>query len=864
VEGVYGVTVQTLGLAIGLFVASFAEAGVGPENTAVVVNADSWASLTVANEFVHLRQIPPDNVVYLSGLPDFEQTTVDAFREQLLKPVLDTLAQRGLTEQIDCVAYSADLPWGVNVSADMQGWKFPKVITPWASINGLTYLYEDVLGKDPRYLDLESNRYARRPLPQQEAQRIGDQQRERYAQALNWMQDKKWAEALPLLRELEGETPRSPDLLYNFACCLAQQNQPEEAVTALQRATENGFLNYSYMRADDDLRPLHGRDDFRALVSGLQNGDFEIQPTVGFRSSDRWNGTGESRPRAESKYLLSTMLAVTSGRGNSVSEALAYLRRSAAADGTRPRGAVYYLVNGDIRSRTRQWGVRPAARKLAALGVRAEVIEGTLPPGKPDVAGAMVGSAGFDWAKSGSTMLSGAICEHLTSFGGVLTEGSGQTPLTDFLRYGAAGSSGTVTEPYALQQKFPDPFLHVHYAKGCTLAEAFYQSVTGPYQLLIVGDPLCQPWARIPRPMVSGIRPDQVVSGPLRLRPSIRNGQEVRAGRFELFVDGRRHSTCPPGRVLRLDTTAEGDGYHELGLVAVAAEATETRGSLVVPFQVNNYSRELRVTAPARRTLPWGDALTLSAQLPGAKGIAFFHNARLLATLTGAAGQVAIDTRLLGMGPVRLHAVAWVPAARDSAAAAPDHPNAPPLDPTLAKVWDCLAKGGLGAGGSADTDRRAFVTSCPVELMITPPPALLAVSLDATVPVANGLQLVPEGGKPAVVESTRPRDWLAKAGVKEGQPFTLEGYFDMPADDVYQLQVRFDGTLALAVDGQPLTGVKETGWSFLPVALKAGTHRLRVSAAPKSKPALDLRFGGPGAVSVGADRFRCAATPVGE
>ena len=35
---------------------------------------------------------------------------------------------------------------------------------------------------------------------------------------------------------------------------------------------------------------------------------------------------------------------------------------------------------------------------------------------------------------------------------------------------------------------------------GCTLAEAFYQSVLAPYQLLVVGDPLCAVagWLRLP------------------------------------------------------------------------------------------------------------------------------------------------------------------------------------------------------------------------------------------------------------------------------------------------------------------------------------------------------------------------------
>ena len=54
-------------------------------------------------------------------------------------------------------------------------------------------------------------------------------------------------------------------------------------------------------------------------------------------------------------------------------------------------------------------------------------------------------------------------------------------------------------EPYSIQAKFPHPGIHVHYCRGASLAEAFYQSVNAPYQLLVVGDPLCQPWATIPQ-----------------------------------------------------------------------------------------------------------------------------------------------------------------------------------------------------------------------------------------------------------------------------------------------------------------------------------------------------------------------------
>ncbi len=126
-------------------------AGMTAVNVAVVINADSWASKAVANEFISLRNIPARNVIYLSDLPDFEYANVDTFRERMLGPVLQTLNERGLADHIDCVAWSADIPSRINVKSDMKDQDFPKIITPTASINGLTYLYARVMAENASY-----------------------------------------------------------------------------------------------------------------------------------------------------------------------------------------------------------------------------------------------------------------------------------------------------------------------------------------------------------------------------------------------------------------------------------------------------------------------------------------------------------------------------------------------------------------------------------------------------------------------------------------------------------------------------------------------------------------------------------------
>ena len=712
-------------------------AGGGPENIAVVVNADSWASKTVANEYVHLRNIPPGNVVYVKNLSDFESVGLSEFRDKILKSVLKTLEDRRLGGQIDCITYSCDLPWRIKVREDKRRVKTPtaskiaKVLTPYASINGLTYLYGFLLAGSPNYLGLNTNRYWRRPLSLENA------------------------------RKLAGER---------------------------------------------DLAKL------RALAGEVL---FDVAPSRGFRNAYKWDASGKIADEG-ARYMLSTMLAVTSGRGNSVRESIERLRASAAADGTRPEGTIYYMFNPNIRSRVRHWAFWSAAARLKRLGVKAEVLFGGWPDKRQDVLGAMVGAVRVTWSKYKTKILPGAICEHLTSTGGTFFESSGQMALTEFLSRGASGSSGTVAEPYAVLQKFPDAFLHVHYASGCSLAEAFYQSVQGPYQLLILGDPLCRPWARIPVLSVSGIKPNETVSGTAELRVEVRTDPGAKARCIELFINGRRARRAPFAEKIRFDTRALPDGFHELRLVAVTDDPIETQGNFILPFHVNNNGHKLSALRLGGKKITWGQPVRLKVSMKDASKIAVYHNERVLAEMNKDAGQVIIDSCALGIGHVRLQ-----------------------------------ARGTVEGG-----EKNFEIRSKPVDCEVLPPGAMLGLKLPAKKKFTRGMKLTAKGSVPVIVEDMKNPGWSERAYVKLDRPFTLEGYFDVPEDDLYQLQLKAAERVSIEVDSRRIPLGKGPGWRFAPVALKAGTHSLRIQAVILGRTQFQIRFGAAGARRIDPARFR--------
>jgi uncharacterized protein (TIGR03790 family) len=500
----------------------------GPENLFLVINPRQPDSVTIANHYAQLRNVPPGNLFYLPW-KDTNGIDVETFRTKFLKPIISTIERRGLAEQIDCIVYSSGFPVVIDFTADLPPEVRGKLpVPPQGSLTGMTYLMKAVNSKHaPSYLSLTSNHY--------------------------------------------------------------------------MRQVPNGM---------------------------------ESQPTHSFRAWYGWSEKGELLESGGERYLMSMMLAVNTNPGNTLQESLLDLRLSTKADGAKPKGTIYFSETGDIRTKTRIPQFASAIKELNSLGIATERISEIFPRGRQDIAGAVLGFADRNYITEDIRITPGALVENLTSYGGVFNNGHGQPILTQFLRLGAAGSTGTIAEPLAIPNKFPHAFSQVHYARGCTLAEALYQSVHGPYQLLMVGDPLCAPWANIPTIEVPEIKPDQlIVRGKIGFTP-VATVSKAKVDSFELYIDGQRVSRCIPGDSLVIDTTQYADGWHEIRVVGTLRGPIETSGRYVQFLRFSNTERQMNFSITPNQiksNLP----LQIQAECEGAAGMVLYCNGRIVTQQSG-------------------------------------------------------------------------------------------------------------------------------------------------------------------------------------------------------------------------------------
>jgi len=807
------------------FSLSRASAGGGPETLLLVVNGDSPLSLRIANEYVQLRDIPHDHVLWLHGIPSTKSIPIKLFREQIWRPINDFIHNNGLEEEIDAIIYSADFPYAVNFSADLKQTKQEKnkYIGSMAALTSLTYFGARVASGGTEYL--KKNHYYRdfagpriksvevsssnQILTEKEMDTLRKEGRKA-------LKKNEYDAAVGIYQRVAESAPRMAEHWHDLAAALAAAGKESDALEALTKAVDLGWSDSLQTGHDPLLQPLATNPQFEKLIGRMEGAYLPIMLTHGFRHQYVWSDAGLTawdEDDFKDQYYLSTMLAYTGLRGNSYPEVISYLRSATASDGSQPEGSVYLMDNNDVRSVTRRKLFPTTLQELARRDRRAAVLSkrirgqnGKVPVDKQDVIGVVVGSRSFDWSQSKSRLLPGAIAESLTSYGGDFNNGS-QTKLTEFLRHGAAGSSGAVAEPYSFQEKFPVPMVHSYYADGCSLAEAFYQSVEFPYQLLIVGDPLARPFARFAEVGLQDPDPKLPWSGKILLQPSITTspGHDIRA--VELWIDGQRISSAAAGTPLELDTTKLENGVHRLRLVAIEESTIETRSYAGFDIKVLNHGGAAVVIDPPPSRVSYGDSFRVSGSAADGSNIALYQGNRMLGGAKVVEGRwdISVSTTKLGVGPVQL-----------------------------------LIKETL-----VDT-RVVRVAYLP--LHIEPPEPIPAVSYKQ--PLHKGLKAVitdQRGELPQTVIETLQgaiRD-PSKEKIKNGKVL-LSGFFQVTKSGFYQFVISTGGYIKLSVDNRLLVNeVEAKGGELYPaLSLAAGWHSIKIELVDSDRLYLTLLLAG--------------------
>jgi len=178
----------------------------------------------------------------------------------------------------------------------------------------------------------------------------------------------------------------------------------------------------------------------------------------------------------------------------SFAQAKALIDRGVKSDQSRPAGTAYLLSTSDSRRDVRSSSY-PRVERILAGRMRVRELDQEELKDAGDVFLYFIGRARVGGLQT-LRFVPGAIADHLTSLGGMLTD-SIQMSALRWLEAGATGSYGTVVEPCNMPQKFPDPAVVArHYLNGETLIEAYWKSVLMPGQGIFVGEPLARPFGR--------------------------------------------------------------------------------------------------------------------------------------------------------------------------------------------------------------------------------------------------------------------------------------------------------------------------------------------------------------------------------
>lgn len=190
-----------------------------------------------------------------------------------------------------------------------------------------------------------------------------------------------------------------------------------------------------------------------------------------------------------------------------------------SSDMTQPRGSAYYIVSSDVtRSCRRTLAVQAIqdtiylssyqnfTNNLIAKDIfiyqqalaymdptGGNLVNGTFYPRQTNYRyNPIIGFSPYN------EYLPGAMADTLSSYNGRLFDNSGQMSCMEFINAGATASYGSIREPCAYTEKFPNPISEsLSVQRGYSLIESYWKSVEWPMEGVFVGEPLARPYLRI-------------------------------------------------------------------------------------------------------------------------------------------------------------------------------------------------------------------------------------------------------------------------------------------------------------------------------------------------------------------------------
>ena len=216
-----------------------AVAGGSPETTLLVVNAESPLSLTVANTYTRLRELPANHVVWLHGIPSLGKIDMKTFRERVWLPIRKYMDEQGIAEHIDTIVYSADFPYAVDLRREMKQHKIKphRLIGRYASLTGLTFFARQVENNRIKYLSRYPNLYFRHDLTAKirTVKSMKKEDEKLYKEAKHALRKKDFQAAHESLLLLSVKYPSRASILLTLAEVQSGLEWQDKAINSLEK-----------------------------------------------------------------------------------------------------------------------------------------------------------------------------------------------------------------------------------------------------------------------------------------------------------------------------------------------------------------------------------------------------------------------------------------------------------------------------------------------------------------------------------------------------------------------------------------------------------------------------------------------------